>query len=178
MQYYNTIYGMGGGVAESPVNAAEEIIASRKIDWCMIVIEKPAFGFIKLSILFFYRRIFGIWPNVRHLNTFLIGLVAAWTLAFLVADLLLCGVHPELNWAYDQRDSHRGGTDHPRATGVQSDILGHGGTMARDLGGEPASMRASAEGLSSVPEAAQPLCKDGIVVLVQNSQEWLESENT
>lgn len=108
MQYYNTIYGMGGGVAASPVNAAEEIIASRKIDWCMIVIEKPAFGFIKLSILFFYRRIFGIWPNVRRLNTFLIGLVAAWTFAFLIADLLLCGAHPELNWAYDQRDARRG----------------------------------------------------------------------
>lgn len=108
MQYYNTIYGMGGGVAASPVNAAQEIIASRKIDWCMIVIEKPAFGFIKLSILFFYRRIFGIWPNVRRLNTFLVGLVAAWTLAFLVADLLLCGAHPELNWAYDQRDARKG----------------------------------------------------------------------
>ncbi|KAI0175042.1 hypothetical protein BJ166DRAFT_513461 [Pestalotiopsis sp. NC0098] len=108
MQYYNTIYGMGGSVAASPVDAAEEIIASRKIDWCMIVIEKPAFGFIKLSILFFYRRIFGIWPNVRRLNTALISLVAAWTLAFLVADLLLCGIHPELNWAYDQRDARRG----------------------------------------------------------------------
>lgn len=103
MQFYNAVYGMGGGVTAHPVNADKAIIASRKIDWCMIVIEKPAFGFVKLSILFFYRRIFGIWPKARRLNTALIVLVTAWTIAFLVADLLLCGVHPEFNWAYDQR---------------------------------------------------------------------------
>lgn len=50
--------------------------------------------------------------------------------------------------------------------------------MARDLGSELASLRASAEGLPSVSENAQPLCKSGIAVLVQVSQKWLKSENT
>ncbi|KAF7534386.1 hypothetical protein G7054_g6268 [Neopestalotiopsis clavispora] len=207
MQFYNAIYGMGGGVTVHPVNADKAVIASRKIDWCMIVIEKPAFGFVKLSILFFYRRIFGIWPKARRLNTALIVLVTVWTIAFLVADLLLCGVHPEFNWAYDQRVprvkcGNKGalllsfaatsvatdaillllpffyfqklkmpsrkrlaamfvfflGTDRDidtsRAKGLQPDFLGHGGTLAWDLGSESTSLLTSAERLASIPVAA------------------------
>jgi hypothetical protein len=68
----------------------------------MLIIEKLAFGFIKLSLLFFFRRIFGFWPSFRRWNNILIGLVTAWTIAFALADLLLCGTHIEMHWAIDQ----------------------------------------------------------------------------
>lgn len=69
----------------------------------MIVIEKPGFGFVKLSLLFFYRRLFGHWESFRRWNNGLIWIVSLWTVAFFVADLLLCGAHPELQWGLDQR---------------------------------------------------------------------------
>lgn len=102
MQLFNAVAG-GSGEAISDETAKEKwVVLSRKIDWTMIVIEKAAFGAIKLSFLFFYRRIFGVWESFRHINNTLIGLIAAWTLAFILADIFLCGVHPELIWVDDQ----------------------------------------------------------------------------
>lgn len=102
MQYYNAIHGTGGEAVTDPNTREKAIVASRQMDWSMIVIEKSAFGFVKLSILFFYRRIFGVWPSFRRINSVLIGIIIAWTVAFTVADVLLCGAHPELIWGYDQ----------------------------------------------------------------------------
>ena len=73
----------------------------------MIVIEKPGFGFVKLSILFFYGRIFGVRPGFRRVKNVLVGVVAAWTLSFTPADVFLCGVHPELQWGFDQAVARR-----------------------------------------------------------------------
>ncbi|KAK6858223.1 hypothetical protein PG995_005922 [Apiospora arundinis] len=107
MQFYNAVHGSGGDVVD-PSAHAKAIVATHKIDWVMIVIEKPAFGFVKLSILLFYRRLFGIWPGFRRINNVLIGILVAWTLSFTVADVLLCGTHPELNWELDQMVARRG----------------------------------------------------------------------
>ena len=68
----------------------------------MIVIEKAAFGAIKLSILFFYRRIFGVWESFRRVNNALIWIVFIWAVVFTLADVLICGKHPELIWGFDQ----------------------------------------------------------------------------
>ncbi|KAK7957886.1 hypothetical protein PG996_010669 [Apiospora saccharicola] len=106
MQYYNAIHGSGGEATDSSTrtNAA---VAAHKIDWAMIVIEKPAFGFVKLSILFFYGRIFDVWPSFRRINSVMICIAVVWMIGFTVADVLLCGAHPELNWAVDQTVSRK-----------------------------------------------------------------------
>lgn len=106
MQYYNAIHG-SGGEATDPSTHAQAIVATRKIDWVMIVIEKPAFGFVKLSILFFYRRLFGVWAGFRRINDALVYLVIVWTVTFTLADVFLCGAHPELNWGFDQTVARR-----------------------------------------------------------------------
>lgn len=73
-------------------------------DWSsvVVVIEKAGFGAIKLSILFFYRRIFGVWKSFRRANNALLWIVLAWAVVFTLADVLICGAHPELIWGYDQ----------------------------------------------------------------------------
>lgn len=101
IQFYNGLHGTGGG-ALTAEEKKHEIIVGHKIDFTMMVIEKLAFGAIKLSLLFFYRRIFGFWPSFRLSNYTLIVVVAAWTLAFAFADLLLCGKHISMQWRYDQ----------------------------------------------------------------------------
>ncbi|KAI0429755.1 hypothetical protein F5Y09DRAFT_250816 [Xylaria sp. FL1042] len=102
IQYYNALKGTGGEAIEDPNERTHMVIISHQIDWAMIVIEKAAFGSIKLSILFFYRRIFGVWDSFRHLNNALIWTVFIWAVVFTVADVLICGAHPELIWGFDQ----------------------------------------------------------------------------
>ncbi|KAI1291159.1 hypothetical protein F5Y03DRAFT_403614 [Xylaria venustula] len=102
IQYYNTLKGTGGEAIEDPNEMTRMVIIAHQIDWAMIVIEKAGFGAIKLSILFFYRRIFGIWGSFRRFNNALIWIVFIWTVVFTLADVLICGAHPELIWGFDQ----------------------------------------------------------------------------
>lgn len=106
IQFYNALHGTGGE-AISPDEAAHRAIVSHKVDFTMIVIEKPGFGAIKLSLLFFYRRIFGVWPGFRKINLTFMVLIVLWTLSFALADLLLCGSEIQLNWAVDQTESQQ-----------------------------------------------------------------------
>ncbi|KAK3368418.1 hypothetical protein B0H63DRAFT_76076 [Podospora didyma] len=102
IQFYNAIHG-GSGEAISDKAHMAAVLVELKVDFSMIVIEKIAFGAIKLSLLFLYRRIFGFcWPSFRHLNNALIWIIALWSLSFFFADLLLCGAHPELQVGLDQ----------------------------------------------------------------------------
>lgn len=106
VQFYNAVSGTAGEAANEQENQHRAVL-EYKIDFAMIAIEKLAFGTIKLSLLFFYRRIFGVWPSFRWLNNGLIGFVAAWTLAFVFAGLFLCGSHIEIQWALDQTRARR-----------------------------------------------------------------------
>ncbi|KAI0538606.1 hypothetical protein GGR58DRAFT_286610 [Xylaria digitata] len=101
IQYYNSLKGTGGEAID-PADMTEKIIISHQIDWAMIVIEKAGFGAVKLSILFFYRRIFGVWGSFRRVNNALLWIVLAWAVLFTLADVLICGAHPELIWGFDQ----------------------------------------------------------------------------
>ncbi|KAI3333274.1 hypothetical protein F4824DRAFT_503309 [Ustulina deusta] len=102
IQYYNALKGTGGEAIKDPNERTQMVIISHQIDWAMIVIEKAAFGAIKLSILFFYRRIFGVWESFRRANNALIWTVLVWAVVFTLADVLICGPHPELIWGFDQ----------------------------------------------------------------------------
>lgn len=101
IQFHNAIDGLGGEAASGRVSKAK-ILVEHKIDFSMIVIEKIAFGAIKLSLLFFYQRMFGFWPSFRRLNHTTMVVVALWAVAFFMADLLLCGKYPQYQWAVDQ----------------------------------------------------------------------------
>lgn len=53
---------------------------------------------MKLSVLFFYRRIFLVQQRFRLFNNIMIILITAWTISFFVADILVCGAHPKVQW--------------------------------------------------------------------------------
>ena len=56
----------------------------------MVVIEKVTYTLIKLSVLFFYRRIFRASSSFRLANNILIVLVTLWGLVFLFTDAFAC----------------------------------------------------------------------------------------
>lgn len=101
IQFYNAIHGTGGSAITSKDDEQRQI-TSHKINLTMIVIEKPGFGAIKLSLLFFYKRIFNIWPSFRRANNILIWIISAWTISFAVADLAICKDKLYLSWGIDQ----------------------------------------------------------------------------
>ncbi|KAL9107317.1 MAG: hypothetical protein Q9227_007769 [Pyrenula ochraceoflavens] len=71
---------------------------AQKWNYIEVVIEKPAYGLIKLSVLFFYRRIFWVNRRFRILTNVLIGLVTTWAVAFFWAEIFVCGTRFSLMW--------------------------------------------------------------------------------
>ena len=61
--------------------------------------EKVAFGLIKLSILFLWRRIFGHVCAFNIASWIMIGIIIAWSTAFFFATVFQCGLDWSLNWA-------------------------------------------------------------------------------
>ncbi len=61
--------------------------------------EKIAFGLIKLSILFLWRRIFGHVRTFNIVSWVMVGIIIAWSLTFFIATVFQCGVNWSLNWA-------------------------------------------------------------------------------
>ncbi|KAK7184100.1 hypothetical protein DPSP01_001259 [Paraphaeosphaeria sporulosa] len=108
IQFHNAIDGASGEVVTGGHVKSEVAIVEHKVDFTMIVIEKLSFGAVKLSLLYFYRRLFGNMGHFKRINNLLIWLVALWTVSFFLADLLLCGLHPELQWALDQMLARKG----------------------------------------------------------------------
>ena len=70
-------------------------------DYAQVVIEKPLYGLMKLSVLFFYRRIFVIDQRWRIFNNSMIALITIWTLFYLVAELFECRARPSILWTPD-----------------------------------------------------------------------------
>ena len=59
-----------------------------------------AYGCIKLSVLFFYRRIFvkGTSRAFDIVTKASIGITAAWMIIFFLLQLFMCGGHIDWNW--------------------------------------------------------------------------------
>ncbi|KAL3463239.1 hypothetical protein BJX64DRAFT_257374 [Aspergillus heterothallicus] len=83
-------------------STSDEQIRLQQIQYFADIAAILAFGFTKLSILYFYRRIFcsrRITQTPFHTATaFMIALVIAWTLVFAFGAIFLCGAHPENAW--------------------------------------------------------------------------------
>ncbi len=60
----------------------------------------PAYGFIKLSVLFFYRRLFVKCTNSRfnQVTKVSLAIVILWTFAFFFAEVFKCGTYVPNNW--------------------------------------------------------------------------------
>lgn len=99
LEIYTTYRGASGNETNADSAAA---ITEHKVDYSILVVEKIAFGSVKLSLLFLFRRIFGVWKSFRVINDVMVGVVAMWTVGFLGQAVLICGAHPESYWQADQ----------------------------------------------------------------------------
>ena len=97
MQITNALLGTAGNDVMS-VDTEHLARTALKINWINPILSPWAFGFIKISLSLFYRRIFGVWTVFRRFNNFVIWLTIGYTFSFSVAQLLLCGTNFYLIW--------------------------------------------------------------------------------
>ncbi|KAF6225577.1 hypothetical protein HO133_009577 [Letharia lupina] len=71
-----------------------------KIEFVFFLISVVAYGFIKLSVLFFYRRIFvkGASAKFDIVSKVAIWITSAWTIAFFLIQLFKCGRYIDSEW--------------------------------------------------------------------------------
>lgn len=67
--------------------------------YIIFVLQPLAIGFIKLSFLFFYQRVFFVYESFRLVSWILIAVTAAWITAFFFGFTFACGTSFETNWA-------------------------------------------------------------------------------
>ncbi|KAL8952931.1 MAG: hypothetical protein Q9222_001190 [Ikaeria aurantiellina] len=82
-----------------PVERKAEFLS--KIEFIIFVIMVPAYGFIKLSVIYFYRRIFvkGIPDSRFNIVTHATSVVIIiWTVVFFFLEIFKRGKHVEDNW--------------------------------------------------------------------------------
>lgn len=85
-------------VNDWPVSTDLEHLAE-KYKYAFHITEKVAFGLIKLSILFLWKRMFGRVRSFAILCWIMIGIIASWSIAFFFATVFRCGTYWALNWA-------------------------------------------------------------------------------
>lgn len=96
IQLWNMIVGSGAG----PDDVAH-IVNSKKANNAQVLVEVLAMGSIKLSFLFFYRRIFAVVPSFDRLSFYCICFVAVWTATFFIAQVSICGTKMHFVWTID-----------------------------------------------------------------------------
>ncbi|KAK0508203.1 hypothetical protein JMJ35_009287 [Cladonia borealis] len=70
-----------------------------KFIYAVTIIEKFAYGCIKLSVCLFYRRIFSVSRRFLIVNNVVMALICCWAFAFFFAEVFLCGLHPGVLWS-------------------------------------------------------------------------------
>ena len=64
----------------------------------MVIIEKPLYTLMKLSVLFFFRRIFLIRRSFRIASNILIIFLIIWGFVFTIAEISFCNGQPTILW--------------------------------------------------------------------------------
>ncbi|KAI8959242.1 hypothetical protein F5Y11DRAFT_13691 [Daldinia sp. FL1419] len=72
---------------------------AQKYKYAFQITEKLTFGFIKLSILFLWKRIFRPTKYFVISCWIMIGIISAWSIAFCFATIFQCGTRWTWNWA-------------------------------------------------------------------------------
>lgn len=89
------------GYASFPGEDAQDSdsIANRPF-YPFLLMEVPELALVKLSMLFFYRRVFntGGTPYINWATIVMLGIVSAWAVAYFFTFLFLCGGHPSNYW--------------------------------------------------------------------------------
>lgn len=91
------IIGIQGREYEGPPPDGRAAVEATS-DYAQVILEKPLYGFMKLSVLFFYRRIFSVKKGFRICNNIMIVFIILWTLAFFIAEFVVCGGKREAFW--------------------------------------------------------------------------------
>jgi len=74
-------------------------VTTSQIEFSLNLLLILAYGFIKLSIVFFYKRLFGVDRSIFKLLTWIMtGFVVAWTVCFLFMFIFGCGTHVSAFW--------------------------------------------------------------------------------
>ncbi|KAI4181412.1 MAG: hypothetical protein L6R41_006641 [Letrouitia leprolyta] len=87
------------GQVRKPPGALDRAKINLQVNYIFTVIEKVGNGLIKLSVLFFYRRIFATASFILRTNIFII-LIVAWTVAFFLAQIFVCTGEPKILLAF------------------------------------------------------------------------------
>ncbi|KAI0186501.1 hypothetical protein EV127DRAFT_438784 [Xylaria flabelliformis] len=85
-----------------PTITQTEQIQLGKFEYAFWIGHILAIGFIKLTILCFFRLLFrgrSYWTAFDYANWTLITLVILWTVVFFFFEILACGSHPEASWS-------------------------------------------------------------------------------
>ncbi|KAL4779980.1 hypothetical protein BJX76DRAFT_351335 [Aspergillus varians] len=90
----------GHSLVESgwPVHSDLEEL-SQKYKYAFQAVEKIAFGLIKISILFLWKRISSPIRSFQLFCWIMIGVVTTWSISFFFATLFQCGTNWSWNWA-------------------------------------------------------------------------------
>lgn len=69
-------------------------------EYFFYVIVEPAYGFISLSAVFFYRSVFVKGANSRfdRVSKISLAIVIIWTITFFLAKVFKCGAHVPRSW--------------------------------------------------------------------------------
>ncbi|MCJ1390963.1 hypothetical protein MMC18_003824 [Xylographa bjoerkii] len=106
-------YELGAPTDNSLPGAADglssQIVYGYKAEFITLIIQPWLLGLVKISVLFFYRRIFctGIRSWFSNITAAFIGLTVAWVLAFFFAVLFSCGTDIPVIWgSFEEFETH------------------------------------------------------------------------
>jgi hypothetical protein len=97
----SSIGGLGGHTPIDPKTGLgvenNDTTNSGRVEYASYVIMSLTFGFIKISVVSFYRRIF-VGQSFRRWSLFLLTFIGLWMIAFFLSLVLWCGSHPAAGW--------------------------------------------------------------------------------
>jgi hypothetical protein len=96
------IYNGANGSVLSPEKQMERVVTGRQVNIAMTIVEVIAVACIKLSLLYFFRRIFGVWDRVRRAMDMAIWIIVVWAAVFFIAQITICGANIRYQWDFDQ----------------------------------------------------------------------------
>jgi hypothetical protein len=74
------------------------ILTRIQSDYAQLILEKPLYALMKLSVLFFYRRIFTSEARFMRFNAFMIGLISVWSFTYFIVEIFQCSLVPWELW--------------------------------------------------------------------------------
>ncbi|KAH7125254.1 hypothetical protein B0J11DRAFT_550072 [Dendryphion nanum] len=108
LRLYSSTYCKESSSRSAPILLLSAQLIPSQDEWIFFLVSIPALGFIKLSILCFYQRIFTVskrdFKNAMCVSTwFMIAAVSAWMLGFFLRYLFACRTDFDIWWTNAMR---------------------------------------------------------------------------